>query len=102
VGVDQYGRTATAESGVPSYWALRFTGGILEAIGWGAIVVSVAGLLLVVVAFATSGESASWFAPTVLTCLSAGLSGLVTVGLAQLLYCVRDIAINSYLTAHMQ
>ncbi|MFH1748759.1 MAG: hypothetical protein ABIG44_17120 [Planctomycetota bacterium] len=92
---DNYGRTAMSPGhSVPSYWAVRFSAGCLEVVGMLAIVI---GVVVCCVALSGVSDTRGSSLLALLPGASALLSGLLTFGLAQLICCIRDIAINSYI-----
>jgi hypothetical protein len=99
--VAQFAPRAVKPAHTPRYLILRIVAGIQEVVGWIVIVVGVlivgVGVASAIVAAARTGEPRAlllaFFA--FLPALYVMFAGLVLIGMAQLLYCIRDMAQKS-------
>lgn len=84
-------------SAVPSYDAVKIVGYLLVGLGFVCIGIAPLVFLIGVVGGGVFGGMVLTFVPA----LVLGLTGLFQIGMGQLLFCVRDIAINSFRLAKL-
>lgn len=84
-----------AQVPVPNYGALDNAASLITVVGVVQIVLGCAGFVLIAAGGAGAGLQAS-IGASLAVLLTGVLGGIVTIGFGQLLFCIRDMAINSF------